>query len=1631
MILILCYQATAQQVQLITDDVTKSQYENKSYLVVKSLRIMPGFTVPSGTTWFARVHSDAVAPTAASADKNFVRTEAVLDAGVTTEAQVKSLTLPGKATSYRYADGLGRAIQTVIAGGSAGAKDIVQPMYYDALGRESRHYLSYATATATPGSYKSGSTTDQGSYYMAPPGKVKDDAKAYSETFFDNSPLQRIIQTKAVGSAWSAKPVNFGFKLNDASTVSIWRIENGLPKSVEYYPANSLTIEESTDEELKISRTYSDFLGRIVMKEAQAPGGGWSQTYYVVNVYGNTQFVIPPMAVSNLVPDQTFADKWFFQFEFDAYRRRTGVKAPGVGWVYTVYDKLDRPVLSQDANQRTRSEWMFIKYDALNRQVYSGTYVTASTRSSLVNTLSTASAYEVRNTSALGYTLTQAFPTTSVEGDILSVSYYDNYSFKDNVGWDAEANSYAFVAETDFASSNFSTVKDMRTGGKVRILGSSPAKWLNDVVYYDDYYRMLQTITENHFGKVDRVTSKYTFAGQVIKKMYVHSNAYSQTITLRERYTYDTNSRLVNTYHQVNNQSEILLSSIEYNDLGQVVDKKIHSTDGGATSLQSIDYRYDIQGRVININNTSVDAGDASDYFGETLGFNQDPYGSTGRYDGLISGVSWKHDLSPKDRIYGFSYDKSALTGASYKVNNGLIPQTGVFNEDGLTYDLNGNILSLKRNSGLKTSTPIDNLTYTYSSTIGNQLVKVTDPLGTAGFADGNTTGDDYAYDANGNLVKDKNKGIKKNVDDPGIEYNVFNEPEKITFASGDYITFVYDGNGRKLSQKYYASGGTPQGQIDYVGNFIYENGATPTSILHSEGRLVSAANDNLITNTTTREANASTGFGTTGSVLLSSYTTGSPAQTYVRATCNQNNGTAEVAPIGGTITVTPGATYVFKLLGYQGVGTSAGLIVRQAGGAVISSGTILKIGAANEDFVSCTFTVPAGVTQIQLGVAWATPVSGNIVYINYVAFYRSEWEYQYFMNDHLGTPRVVLQTQPSTKTFSATMERSNHPDENDRFLNLDINKEVNTVPAANATPGGAYSYVLNASTHVGPGRSFKVLPGDKFNANVNSYYATGGSYSAGNAAAMALQVATALANGVAGAIDGVTTPAYTTTGNPAFALGPNQGTTRPSAFLNYILFDETYTPLEAKSQPVPANGGGVVTMPEINVTQTGYLYFYLSYDNNSGPDVYFDEFNIIYNESAVVVVNSYYPYGLQSFMWDRVGEEKVRTGFQGKEYEKYTGWNDFHARQYDGALGRWWSSDPANQYVSGYIGMGNNPVNGLDPNGKWFGWDDLAAAGIGFAAGYIGSGLKTHDWGRRSLIAGGAGALYGWLAYNTAGLSASAVAANGGTWSASNLSAFAINQGLGAISSQVNTTIQYGNFSFGMGLTASTSAIGANFSLAYADEHISLGLSVGSGEMAGTNDLSGKFFDASRGASFLSKGVSAGFWAKGKFYGASYGSTTVTGELSQTIGQIGLQINRLGIRLDEDFLGDKGDRFYTGGGTATYRLDDQLSVALGLGMITGDGDPITVTGAEWEHPVYDPAFEAPFTFRGGALYGGLLYDGNAMFLGVNSEKVLHPVQNGFFHTYVTKKTPFFPDLHYRSKLWSYFGYYSTYSLVY
>ncbi|MBS1489098.1 MAG: hypothetical protein OJF59_000644 [Cytophagales bacterium] len=172
-----------------------------------------------------------------------------------------------------------------------------------------------------------------------------------------------------------------------------------------------------------------------------------------------------------------------------------------------------------------------------------------------------------------------------------------------------------------------------------------------------------------------------------------------------------------------------------------------------------------------------------------------------------------------------------------------------------------------------------------------------------------------------------------------------------------------------------------------------------------------------------------------------------------------------------------------------------------------------------------------------------------------------------------------------------------------------------------------------------------------------------------------------------------------------------------------------------------------------IPVQEIGYVFIYLSYDNDTGNDVYFDDLKITVQESNVIQVNNYYPFGMKSYSWLRNGETDNAYLFQGKELIAQTGWHDFGSRMYYADLGRWLAGDPQKQFSSPYLAMGNVPMMGRDPNGEWFGWDDIVIAVVGGISNVV-SNWDAITHGKGGFLKGleyfGAGAVGADVGWNT-----------------------------------------------------------------------------------------------------------------------------------------------------------------------------------------------------------------------------------------------------------------------------------------
>jgi RHS repeat-associated protein len=135
--------------------------------------------------------------------------------------------------------------------------------------------------------------------------------------------------------------------------------------------------------------------------------------------------------------------------------------------------------------------------------------------------------------------------------------------------------------------------------------------------------------------------------------------------------------------------------------------------------------------------------------------------------------------------------------------------------------------------------------------------------------------------------------------------------------------------------------------------------------------------------------------------------------------------------------------------------------------------------------------------------------------------------------------------------------------------------------------------------------------------------------------------------------------------------------------------------------------------------------------NGSENTKVWFDDFSVAHTSNFVTQATDYEMWG-NVLREQKTDESIYRYSYQGQysEKDKETEWTHFELREFDPIIGRWTATDPAGQYWSPYIGMGNNPISSVDPDGAY----SLAGA-LWRNTLYGGSGIyrsgKTEDGSR------------------------------------------------------------------------------------------------------------------------------------------------------------------------------------------------------------------------------------------------------------------------------------------------------------
>jgi len=721
-----------------------------------------------------------------STSQNYVQETTVRTPNKKNKDELPPLPVEQANRTIQYLDGLGRPLQTVQWQASPLKRDIVQPVAYDAFGREAIKYLPYADIGSADGGLRATALSAQSAFYGAGgwDGNVAKTPFPFSRTVFEASPLSRVLEQGAPGAVWqpagtrnstSGRTVVQQQGTNAATEVKLWTVTANTATSSGNYAAGRLYKSTTNDEnwnsgdgKMGTVDSFTDLEGRMVLKRMWEDNSVSLDTYYIYDDLGNLRYVVPPaVTVNSFTESDAVFTNFIYGYHYDGRRRNTRKHVPGKGWEEFVYNKLDQLVMSQDAKGKLAHGWIMNKYDAFGRLIITGIYEDNISRDALQASFNSCQVLWETQTASGAYTNT-ACPTSGVY-TYLTINYYDSYNIP------------GLPSTYNRISSYSNMLKGLPTATLTNVLGTAHQLWT--VMYYDNDGRVVKTFAQHYKGGMvavlnyDETETTYSFVGEVMTNTRRHFVSGTEQLYVANAYTYDhvgrkqQSSQKTGTNAATGNPT-VVLSSNSYNETGQLKQKQLHSADGGTSFLQRTKYAYNERGWLKS---------SSSPEFSMKLGYDTL---AAPQYNGNISTQLWGNSYG-NQFLYG--YDRlNRLTSAN---------STGVVMGETLTYDKMGNIQTLNR----------DGIVGSYSYT-GNRLNSISGGLATGA----------YAYDANGNATTDGRKGVT-------LSYNLLNLPTTATRNTPDPINIVYtyDATGSKLRKV-----STTAGTTDYVDGIQYTDGA-------------------------------------------------------------------------------------------------------------------------------------------------------------------------------------------------------------------------------------------------------------------------------------------------------------------------------------------------------------------------------------------------------------------------------------------------------------------------------------------------------------------------------------------------------------------------------------------------------------------------------------------------------------------------------------------------------------------------------------------------------------------------------------------------------------------------------------
>ncbi len=610
---------------------------------------------------------------------------------------------------YFYQDGVtieNRIEKTVTYGSVAGSDlDMTETIQYmDGIGRpiqviEKEHYIN-----AGGNSFDVASSIEydnQGrAYRQYEPYNTTNNTGAYSSTYTNQPFTTATYEPSPLNRTASTTPPNwhattYAYDRN-TSAIGNWTI------GVNYNP-NELYCATTTDPNGNKTIAYTDKKGRTVLSQRSDNSGTQTiKTYQTFDDKGRPKYTYPPNT-NALTPNLIFS------YLYDDEDNLIEKKVPDAAATKYVYDERNLQVGMQNGILQANNQWYVTQNDNYGREIESGYYNSATAPNPLSLTISS----------------------------LLKKNYYDTYG-----------GATALINKGKLLRSEVKLLDDNGVNNT----------WINTEFTYDQDGRLIQSNGNSHINPTlgaEAHIYTYDYADNIIADNRVHTPNNIQYFDMDLLNTYDHEGRM-KTMDFSPMGAELGISKLNYTPKDLVKTRYIGQIGGTTNYLQKVDYAYNAQRWLVDINDvdyypggspcrgsensaeptTLKSSSSSADLFRMSIDYDNidGGFGFAAQMNGNISQVTWKVG-NEQHRTYGYDYDyldriKVADFGRYACLSSDPLNPTNTYSST-YSYDDRGNITQLDRQGqalvgGVYETGLIDDLAYEYYPG-SNQIKHVTD----------------------------------------------------------------------------------------------------------------------------------------------------------------------------------------------------------------------------------------------------------------------------------------------------------------------------------------------------------------------------------------------------------------------------------------------------------------------------------------------------------------------------------------------------------------------------------------------------------------------------------------------------------------------------------------------------------------------------------------------------------------------------------------------------------------------------------------------------------------------------------------------------------------------------------------